>query len=530
MLAAAALVLLNASLTFGNVWPTPKIRWESALSIELAVCMLLLSVAHTWAERLARRVLPALWVLLVAGHYLDVTAPGLYGRDFNLYWDTQHLGNVAAMLTRSVPVWLIALTVVGAVGACAAAYLLAHLALGRVAAVVQHGRPRLVMGALAVATISAFTGQMASDRFAPGLAFSDPATGAYLRQARFVLAMIGPGRTAPALGDSPDLGVDLRGLEGADVMLIFVESYGAVTYDNPAFAAALAASRANLESAVRDAGRDVASAYVESPTFGASSWLAHLSLMSGVKVADQYAYTSLMASERDTIVKAFSRGGYRTVALMPGMRQSWPEGAFYGFDLIYGRDRLAYEGPAFGWWSIPDQYALAKLDALERTETPRSPLFAVFPTSTSHAPFGPVAPYLPDWSRALVKNAYDPAEVKRAMAATPDLTNLAPSYLRAIAYEYDTLAGYVRAHAGENLVMILIGDHQPPAAVTGPNQPHDVPVHVIASREHVLAHLRARGFRTGLTPARPVAGEMHALVPTLFKAFAQVATRPSSQW
>lgn len=530
MLAAAALVLLNASLTFGNVWPTPKIRWESALSIELAVCMLLLAVAHTWAERLARRVLPTLWVLLVAGHYLDVTAPGLYGRDFNLYWDTQHLSNVAAMLARSVPVWLIALTVVGAVGACAAAYLLAQLAFGRVAAALQRRPPRLVTGALAIAIIGAFTGQLVSEGFATGLRFSDPATGAYARQARFVLAMVGPGKMAPALGDSPDLDTDLRGLEGADVMLIFVESYGAVTYDHPAFASALAGSRANLESAVREAGREVSSAFVESPTFGASSWLAHLSLISGVKVADQYAYTLLMASERETIVKAFSRGGYRTVALMPGMRQPWPEGAFYGFDLIYGRTSLAYEGPKFGWWSIPDQYALAKLDALERTEASRAPLFAVFPTSTSHAPFGPVAPYLPDWSRALMKDAYDPADVERAMAATPDLTNLAPSYLRAIAYQYDTLAGYVREHAGENLVMILIGDHQPPAAVTGPDQPRDVPVHVIASRRHVLDHLLASGFRPGLTPERPVAGEMHALVPTLFKAFAQVATRPSSQW
>ena len=46
---AAALVLLNASLTFGNVWPTPKIRWENALSVELAVCVLLLALLHRHA-------------------------------------------------------------------------------------------------------------------------------------------------------------------------------------------------------------------------------------------------------------------------------------------------------------------------------------------------------------------------------------------------------------------------------------------------------------------------------------------------
>jgi hypothetical protein len=513
--AAAALLLLNASLTFGNVWPTPKIRWETALSVELAVCVLLLAVAHRRAESLARRVLPTLWVLLVAGHYLDVTAPGLYGRDFNLYWDSRHLGNVAAMLARAVPAWQIAAAVAALAIVIAALYLLARLALRHLAAAVQHRRPRFVLGTAATLVVALFAIPQLASLASP--AFADPAAGAYLRQARYVVAMAGKGGTAPVLGDSPDLSADLSGLDGADVVLVFLESYGAVTFDNPEFAATLAASRRNFEAAVNDAGREVISAYVESPTFGASSWLAHLSLLTGVKVTDQYAYTSVMASSRDTLVKAFARSGYRTVALMPGMRQPWPEGAFYGFDTIYGRDLLAYEGPEFGWWGIPDQFALARLDALERSAASRAPLFTVFPTSTSHAPFGPVPPFLPEWSRALQQDGYRPDDVARA--AAPDLTDLAPGYLKAIAYGYDTLAGYIRAHAGENLVMVVTGDHQPPAAVSGRDAPRDVPVHVIASRDGLLRELRANGFHPGLAPARPAAGEMHALVPMLLNAF-----------
>lgn len=515
MFAAAALLLLNASLTFGNVWPTPKIRWETSLSVELAACVLLLAVAHQRAELLARRVLPTLWVLLVAGHYLDVTAPGLYGRDFNLYWDSRHLGNVAAMLARAVPAWQIAAAAVALAMVIAAVYLLARLALRHLAAAVQHRRARLFLGTAAALVVALFAARPLTSLAQP--AFADPAAGAYLRQARYVMAMAGPGGASPALGDSPDFGADLRGLDGADVVMVFLESYGAVTFDKPAFADALATSRRNLAAAVNDAGRELVSAYVESPTFGASSWLAHLSLLTGVKVADQYAYTSAMASSRDTLVKAFARSDYRTVALMPGMRQPWPEGAFYGFDVIYGRDLLAYEGPEFGWWGIPDQFALARLDALERTAASRPPLFAVFPTSTSHAPFGPVPPVLSEWSRALQKDGYRPEDVARA--AAPDLTDLAPSYLRAIAYGYDTLAGYIRAHAGENLVMVVIGDHQPPAAVSGRGAPRDVPVHVIASRHGLLGRLRASGFHDGLAPQRPGAGEMHALVPMLLQAF-----------
>jgi hypothetical protein len=516
---AVALALLNASLTFENVWPTPKIAWGHAFSLELAVCVLLLAVAHRWTSRPARRILPALWVVLVAGHYLDVTAPGLYGREFNLYWDARHLGNVAAMLAGAAPWWQIAALAAVVVAITALAYLLAHLAIGQLAAAMEHRRRRAALGALAATVVLLFAGQRLPGGSPIDVAFADPVTPAYLRQARFALAMLGPGAAAPPLGPSPALDTGLRALDGADVLLVFVESYGAITYETPAISAGLAESRAELDAAIRETGRQVVSAYVESPTFGGSSWLAHLSLLSGVDVRDQYAYSALMASERDTIVTNFARRGYHTVALMPGMRQPWPEGAFYGFDVIYGHDHLEYEGPQFGWWSIPDQYALARLDAIERRHTPRAPVFVVFPTSQTHAPFGPVPPYQPAWSRVLSPDAYDRVDVERAMASSnPDLSNLEPSYVRAMAYEYRSLAGYLREQS-DDPILVLIGDHQPPAAVSGRDASWRVPVHVIGRREGILHRLLENGFRPGLEPRSPAIGAMYQLTPLLLDAF-----------
>ncbi len=284
---AASLVLLNASLTFENVWPTPRIAWSNALSLELALCILVLAVAHGWASRLAKRVLPALWVVLVAGHYLDVTAPGLYGREFNLYWDAQHLGNVAAMLTDAAPWWLIAAVAAIVVLAVGVMYVLARLAIGQLALAVLHHRPRIALAALAGVIVLLFAGQRIPG-FPIDVAFADPVTPAYLRQARFALAMVGPGAAAPRLGPSPALDTGLRALGGADVLLVFVESYGAITFETPAIWSGLAESRADFDAAIRETGRQVVSAYVESPTFGGSSWLAHLSLLSGVEVRDQY--------------------------------------------------------------------------------------------------------------------------------------------------------------------------------------------------------------------------------------------------
>lgn len=528
--AGVALLLLNASLTFENVWPTPNVRLGSSLSIELAVAVLLLVLAHRWAGPLARRVLPAVWVVLVLGRYLAVTGPGLYGREFNLYWDSAHLGNVAAMLARAAQWWQVASAAIVAVLLIALIYVFARVAFGRVAAAVERRGPRLAIGALASAVILLFSAAPAREvnphiaselrAGAAGVAFAHPVIPAYARQAGHVLAMLGPGAVASSLPPGPALDANLRALEGGDVLLVFLESYGAVTYDAPDMAAALASSRAALDAAIGDTGRRVVSAYVESPTFGASSWLAHLSLLTGIEVRDQYTYTSLMASGRETILAAFKRRGYRTVGLMPGMRQAWPEGAFYGFDVIYGRDALRYPGPDFGWWSIPDQYALAKLDALERGPEPRAPVFVVFPTSTTHAPFGPVAPYQPDWTRLLTREPYDAADAARALGQRPDLRNLRPSYMRAMAYDLESLAGYIRQQAGDPL-LIIVGDHQPPAAVSGAGASWEVPVHVIGRRAALLDRLLAHRFRPGLAPARPSIGPMHGLVPVFLDAFSE---------
>jgi hypothetical protein len=112
-----------------------------------------------------------------------------------------------------------------------------------------------------------------------------------------------------------------------------------------------------------------------------------------------------------------------------------------------------------------------------------------------------------------------------AYAHEPDWTSFAPGYVNAISYTYATLSGYLRESANRDRVLILVGDHQPAAAVSGEGAPWDVPVHVIAGtgssrdRSRILDRLVARGFRPGLTPQRPALGRMHTLLPVLLDAF-----------
>src|SRR5262245_11178825 len=106
----AALVLLDAALTFLNLWPTPAIWWAGALSVELAAFVLLAAALRTRVNlrsAAASALLGVLWTILAIGRYAEVTAPALYGRDINLYWDLQFIPDVVAMVTRVAALWMI---------------------------------------------------------------------------------------------------------------------------------------------------------------------------------------------------------------------------------------------------------------------------------------------------------------------------------------------------------------------------------------------------------------------------------------
>src|SRR5690349_5950377 len=88
----AALLLLDVSLTFHNVWPTPAISWRGEISVELAAyiigCALLTTRLRSRSiSSTALRWITVVWIFLVVGRYADVTAASLFGRDINLYWD-----------------------------------------------------------------------------------------------------------------------------------------------------------------------------------------------------------------------------------------------------------------------------------------------------------------------------------------------------------------------------------------------------------------------------------------------------------
>jgi Sulfatase len=518
-----AVLLLNASVTFHNVWPTLGVHWPGELSVELALLLCLLSFTNAWWGATPRRVLAflsGLIVLFALGRYADVTVSALYGRDINLYWDGPQFAAVTGMLARVASPWTVAGVIGGTVLVLSVLYLIARWSLGQIDDVLRmYDRARWAFGGVGLVLCVCFLVQQTDDGIARIPRFSIPVSRTYAAQITRVIDAVS-GRANRDLPASPPMHSSFAALEGSDVLLVFMESYGSATYDRPEFERALRPARERLEASIRDTGRGVVSAFVSSPTFGGGSVLAHLSLLSGVEVRDQDHYALLMTQQqRPTLVSLFRGAGYRAVAVMPGLRESWPEGAFYGFDKIYGADGLDYQGPGFGWWRIPDQYSLAALDSREMQHRPRKPLFVFFPTVSTHMPFEPTPPLQPDWQRVLSAQPFDAEPLQQSLTQTPVWTDMGKAYVSSVEYFLDTLSSYLRARPHGKFVVIILGDHQPAANVSGEGASWDVPVHVIASEPAILKALLADGFTPGLEPVRPTAGKMSELGPWALAAF-----------
>ena len=299
----------------------------------------------------------------------------------------------------------------------------------------------------------------------------------------------------------------LTALRGKDVVIIFVESYGRVAVDeSPDVARSLAAGTSGL----RTAGYTTRSAWLTSPTFGGISWLAHSSFQSGLWVSSQQRYDQLLdtagsATRRLTLAGAFSRAGWRTVDVIPANRHDWPEGqAFYGYDKVYDARTLGYAGPGFGYAPMPDQYTLSAFDRLELARRPadqRPPVMAEIDLVTSHVPWAPL-PRLVDWA-TLGDGSTFLAQAGKAVprdAVWSSPAGIRTAYGQTVAYSLDSVVSFLRATHDDDLVAVVLGDHQPVSVVSGDHAGHDVPISIVARDPAVLDRISTWGWQDGLRP------------------------------
>jgi hypothetical protein len=130
-------------------------------------------------------------------------------------------------------------------------------------------------------------------------------------------------------------------------------------------------------------------------------------------------------------------------------------------------------------------------------------------------PFAPVPPYVP-WDDAGAFRTVDQRTWDRIYAA-PDWRRLDLPYGESLDYVFRALGDFV-ARLPRETILIVLGDHQPPAFVLA-GEDWSVPVHVLARDQALLDPFRRLGYMDGLAPSSVVPRPMERFLADFLKAF-----------
>jgi hypothetical protein len=293
-------------------------------------------------------------------------------------------------------------------------------------------------------------------------------------------------------------------LDAPDVFFIFIESYGSVVYQRQHFTPPYLEMLDALERSLANDGWSAVSTLSEAPTWGGGSWMAYTSALFGTLVDQQSEYDALKEKysvlEYPNIGRYFSSQGYEYVWVSPINRRFSEEReakdkVFFGVDRWVLFDEFGYEGPLFGWGpAVPDQFTFGFIQ--EFVQQQKQPTFLVTLTQNSHYPWTPLPPVLDNWRDLEYLDMQD-GVLSEAQKVRLSWVEYRQNYLQAVDNTLDTLGKFITSLDKENSVIVLVGDHQPPA-VSRPEDGFGTMVHIISQDVDFLTNFHEYGFVDGL--------------------------------
>ena len=477
------------------------------IPIEALVLIALALVLPGRARRIVAGVAGFLLGLLTLVKILDI---GFYleiGRAFNPVLDWGDIGPALGVVRDAIGAVRTNIAIVALwVGAVVILAAITVSAIRVTSAAARHRRDAaralaalsVVWALCAVLSLQFAAGSPIASSNTAGLAYGQVRdTQAALRDNReFASALTGPDPQAQVPASSL-----LAGLRGKDVVIAFVESYGQVAVQGTDFSPGVDTVLRQSTASLAGAGWSTQSAWLTSPTFGGISWLAHSTLQSGLWVNTEQRYAELTASHRFNLTDAFFKAGWRTVSDIPSDEFTWPAGTdFYHYDKLYDRRDVGYRGPTFSYASMPDQYSLAAFQRLELAPG-HKPVMAEIDLVSSHTPWAPLPSMVP-WDQVGDGSIFDPMPARSQSPITVwrNAETVRQFYGQSIQYSLQALTSWVTQANDPNLVLILLGDHQPNTTVSGEGANHQVPISIVARDPSVLSRIAPWRWQDGLQP------------------------------
>jgi hypothetical protein len=477
-------VALEATLLVGLMALVPKRRWSAALGYAAALAVLLIGLFA----------------------FADVVFQVSLARPFNLFVDLYLLRAVWDLAVGNSGLVTTIAALIGIVVAIA----VLTLGLGRLLAPLDlEGRPALPRLAprLAGVALVAIVALGLTHQATPALQkrLGTPVVGLVREQGGLlILTWRERGRfraemeSRPAsYASRPEL---LGKLAGKDVLMTFIESYGVSAIEDAELGALVRPRLDSMAARMTASGIHLATGALTSATQGGQSWLAHGTMISGLWLASQPRYEILMASERETLVDDFRHAGHTTVALMPAIARTWPEGERLRYDRVFTARDIPYQGPPLYWVTMPDQFTWSFLQKGVREPLAGKPLFVETALVSSHAPWVPTLPIV-DWEKIGDGAAFAPfrQEGHPPEELWIDTDQLRANYARSVDYTIAAATGFAETYLDDHTLLIVLGDHQAAPWVTG-SANAAVPVHVMSRDPALLQPFLDWGFRAGAFP------------------------------
>jgi phosphoglycerol transferase MdoB-like AlkP superfamily enzyme len=250
--------------------------------------------------------------------------------------------------------------------------------------------------------------------------------------------------------------------------------------------------------------------------------MSYTSTLFGVSVDQQSEYDALKNKyselEYPNIGRYFSSQGYKYIWVVPIDRrmselQETIDRSFYGADQWITFETLDYDGPLFGWGpSVPDQFTFGFIQ--EFTQRQEQPSFLVYLTQNSHFPWTPLPPILNDW-RELEDIDMQDGVLSEAQKKGISWNESRQNYMQAVENTFACLEAFITSLEDENSIIVLIGDHQPPA-VSRREDGYGTMVHIISQDVDLLESFREYGFVNGLVLENFTPSLQHAGLYSLF--------------
>ncbi|WP_342748640.1 CDP-alcohol phosphatidyltransferase [Streptomyces thermovulgaris] len=502
-----AFLLVVAALLLPNKPDRFEVATFTRLPVELLLWGALLIVLprrlRTVVAALGGLVLGVLTVLALT----DIQFHEYLGRDFNMILDWQLLDDAQSYLADTLGGTVALLAAVGVVLLVLALLGLMTLAVVRIGSFVGRHRTRSMRGLMLLSVLWMLCAAL--DLRISGIPVASRHTVAMFeaRQEGIRTTIEDErefARTAKAdpFGNTP-AGQLVPDLRGKDMIFTFIESYGRSAIEDPVMAPGVNRTLEASTRALAAKGFHAKSGWLTSSTYGGGSWLGHSTFMSGLWIDNQNRYRTVTSGDHLTLTKVFRKtGAWDTVGIMPGVQKAWPEARWYGLDRVYNAFRMGYRGPKFSWSTMPDQYALEAFERLEHGRKHDKPLTSFVILTSSHQPWAPI-PRMVGWDELGDGSVFKDIEAAGVRAADiiTDPLRSREEYGKSVQYSLTALTEWMERYAKDNTVLVVLGDHQPKARVSGNNASRDVPVSIVAKDPKVLEKIADWGWTDGLRPA-----------------------------